>query len=166
MAKVICQNCDAEFDEQEVKCPYCGFLYAPGMEKKYMSDLEDKRQALDVVDDEARADYRKEATTSGKKALRAILIVAAILLVIFGASKLHEYLLFHDKYSTEEELLWQQETFPILDKYFEEGDYDACEEILYSDENKDHHTWDWQHYEELRKILDEKYNIDTGGEDG
>lgn len=166
MAKVICQNCDAEFDEKEVKCPYCGFLYAPGMEKKYMSDLEDKRQALDVVDDEARADYRKEATTSGKKALRAILIVAAILLVIFGASKLHEYLLFHDKYSTEEELLWQQETFPILDKYFEEGDYDACEEILYSDENKDHHTWDWQHYEELRKILDEKYNIDTGGEDG
>ncbi len=166
MAIVKCQNCDAEFDEAEVKCPYCGFLYAPGMEKKYMSDLEDKRQALDVVDDEARADYKKEATSSGKKALRAVIIVAAIILLIVGAAKLQEYLLFHEKYSAEEELLWQQETFPILDKYFEEGDYDACFDILYSDENRDHHIWDWQHYDEFTKILDEEFESDTGGEDG
>ena len=141
MAIVKCQNCDAEFDEAEVKCPYCGFLYAPGMEKKYMSDLEDK-------------------------ALRAIIIIAAIILVIVGAAKLQEYLLFHEKYSAEEELLWQQETFPILDKYFEEGDYDACFDILYSDENRDHHIWDWQHYDEFTKILDEEFESDTGGEKG
>lgn len=166
MAKVICQNCSAEYDENEVKCPYCGFLYAPGMEKKYMSDLEDKRQALDVVDDEARADYKKEAKGTGKKVLKIVLIVAAVILVIIGASKLYDYYLFYERYSAEEELLWQQENFPILDEYFEKGDYDACFDILYSDENRDHHIWDWQHYEEFTEILDAEFESDTGGGNG
>ena len=158
MAKVICQNCSAEYDENEVKCPYCGFLYAPGMEKKYMSDLEDKRQALDVVDDEARAEYRDEAKKSGKKVLKIVLIVAAIILLIAGAFALDDYLLWHNKYSAEEELIWQQETFPILDEKFEAGDIDGCYDIIFAKENVDHNYFAWEHYEEFSDILEEQAN--------
>ena len=166
MDRIICNNCGAEFDKSEVKCPHCGFLYAPGMEKKYMGDLEKTREKLDVVDDEARDEYKDEAKKSGKKVLIILGVVAAIILVVVGIAKLQDYLLFHEKISAEEELLWQQENFPILDKYFEEGDYDACFDIIYDKKNEDHHFWDWQHYEEFRKILDEKFESVTGGESG
>ena len=53
-----------------------------------------------------------------------------------------------------------------LDEYFEKGDYDACADIIYADENKDHDFWDWQHYEEFDKIMEERYKADTGGGNG
>lgn len=154
MEKIICQSCGAEFDANETKCPYCGFLHAEGMEKKYMSDLEDKREALDVVDDAARAEYKDDAKRHSKKTIKIILIVAAIILVIVGAAKLFDYLSMRSPYSEEEELLWQQETFPILDEYYEAGNYDACWDIIYSKDSDGHDVWEWQHYNELSETLD------------
>lgn len=154
MKKIICQNCKAEFDENETKCPYCGFLYAEGMEKKYLDDLEEKRLELDVVDDKAREEYKEDAKKNGKKVIKIVLIVSAIMLVLVGYWHIDENRTWHNKYTAEEEIVWQQETFPVLDELYEKGDYDSCWDILLAEENADHQTWEWQYYEALHEKLD------------
>ena len=49
---IKCSNCGADFEPKGDRCPYCGYIYEIGAQQKYMSDLIDIREALDVVDEE------------------------------------------------------------------------------------------------------------------
>lgn len=81
MGIIICSNCGGQFKSTESKCPYCDMIYEPGAENEYKEKLGKIRSDLDVVDNLAEDEVKKDL----KKFLTAILISSVIsgLIVIF-----------------------------------------------------------------------------------
>lgn len=76
----VCINCGAEINASDTKCPYCGYINEEGAEKAYMDRLNDIRNDLDSVDEEAAAEYGKDYG----RVLKLILITLAVLLAVPG----------------------------------------------------------------------------------
>ena len=152
---VICPKCSGEFDPSLVKCPYCGYIHESGAERKFLNDLEQKRQELDKVDDQAREDYKTEWKKSGKTILYRVLVIAAALAVLIAA-----LLVLHGRTDPDEdrdyvqEMVWQHEHFPELDRLYEEGKTEELLELLHRYGAEGHDMWDWPHYEEMREKED------------
>ena len=152
---VICPKCGGEFDPSLVKCPYCGYIHESGAERKFLNDLEQKRQELDKVDDQAREDYKTEWKKSGKTILYRVLVIAAALAVLIAA-----LLVLHGRTDPDEdrdyvqEMVWQHEHFPELDRLYEEGKTEELLELLHRYGAEGHDMWDWPHYEEMMEKED------------
>ena len=84
MSQIKCPNCGAVFEVREDKCPYCGYINLGGAEAKFLRDLEETRKKLDVVDDEARQEYKDEMKAGGKHVVKLIMIVYVVILVLVG----------------------------------------------------------------------------------
>ncbi len=151
---VICPKCGAEYDPSNAKCPYCGYIHEEGAEKKFLNDLEQKRQELDKVDDQARLDYKNEWKRDGKSVLRRILIVAAVLaaLIILAVVVQKANDPFGDDRDYVQEMVWQNEHFPEFDKLYEEGKTKELIELLHKYGAEGHDVWDWAHYDEMAEL--------------
>lgn len=87
--KVICENCGAEFDIHEPKCPFCGHINMVGAEEKYMQDMEEIKDRLDHIDEEQVETIKQEVKKSWKL---VIIIMASILaIVLIFAIALYAY---------------------------------------------------------------------------
>ena len=151
MSKLIkCPNCGADIDESLSKCPYCGYINIEGAEDQYMDKLEDMRSRLDVVDDEARDEFKKGIF----KPLKVIVIVSIIVFVIFcaglmlylRAEKINKDASTHTGEDTLSEMKWEKEHFAFYDQMFENGEYDKLADTIYQDINDEHNTHRWDHY--------------------
>ena len=129
MSKMIkCPNCGADIDETLSKCPYCGYINIEGAEDQYMDKLEDMRSKLDVVDDEARDEYKKGLF----KPLKVIIIVSVIVFVIFCVGlllsaridKINKDSSTHTGEDTLAEMKWEKEHYALYDELLESGEYD------------------------------------------
>ena len=146
--KHICPNCGAKIEAYDAKCPYCGYINHDGAEKKYMNELEEVRQKLDVVDDEAREEYKKGVSGS----VKIIVIVFAVLIVLTGIitilgswiDRVESDAGTHTGEDTLAELSWSKEQFAYYDKLYEAGEYDKLLETITGDE-KEHDTYKWKH---------------------
>ncbi len=147
--EIICPNCGAAFDPREPKCPFCGYIYAQGAERKFMRDLEATRQELDHVDDEARENYKAEWKKSGLSVTKKVLIVLLAVGILAGAFALAEYRSYQDKRDYAKEMVWQHEHFPELDELYEAGKTDELIEKIYEYGAEDHDVWSWEHYDEV-----------------
>ena len=150
---VRCPRCGGEYDPSLAKCPYCGCINEKGAEQKFLKDLEQKRQELDKVDDKARQDYKNEWKRSGKSVLRRILIIGAVMAVLVIALLIiHKVTDQREERDYVQEMVWQHEHFPELDRLYEEGKTQELLELLYRYGAEGHDVWDWPHYEEMLEL--------------
>ena len=75
---IKCSNCGADFIPNGDRCPYCGYIYEIGAQQEYMSHLNDIREALDVVDEEAADVYKKTLGGAGKHIVAVVLILLTL----------------------------------------------------------------------------------------
>ena len=150
-----CPKCGALYDREEARCPYCGFIHEAGAEKKFLRKLESTRRELDLVDDQAREDYKEELRRSSRRTGKRVLLIAGILALLAGAFFLWERSLFRDDRDYAQEMVWQHEHFPELDRLYEEGRYEELDERLYTYGRENHDLWEWQYYEEFYDYKDQ-----------
>ncbi|MCR5507514.1 MAG: zinc ribbon domain-containing protein [Lachnospiraceae bacterium] len=149
-SQTVCPNCGAEIEKSDPKCPFCGFINAEGAEKKYMDRLYDMRNDLDSVDEEAAQGYEKGYGRIG----RMILITLAILIIVTGTgyviyrASLYKELRHEPEKSSDmlKEMTWRKEAFKEFDRLYEEGEYKKLCDAVFSPENKDHSSYEWEHY--------------------
>lgn len=123
-----------------------------------MDKLDDVRQRLDNVDEEAAAGYGKNYL----KIVKIIAVTLAILIVLavgfFFLSRMIENKIRDNGNATGDDLLkemsWQRENFPKYDELYESGDYDALVAAVFNDETSCHDVWQWEHYNFARKYND------------
>ncbi|MBR5057326.1 MAG: hypothetical protein IKX04_02040 [Clostridiales bacterium] len=73
--EIICKSCGASFDEDLVRCPYCGTGHLPAEENEHMQKLEDIRQDL--------KDYETESVKKpGRKLAKAIILILVVVALI------------------------------------------------------------------------------------
>ena len=150
---VLCPKCGGEYDTSLAKCPYCGYIHEKGAERKFLNDLEQKRQELDKVDDQARKDYLNEWKRDGKSVLRRILIVAAVLIVlVIAVLIIHKLGDAGEDRDYAREMVWQHEHFPEFDRLYEEGKWQELQDLLFQYGAEGHDVWEWAHYEEIRDM--------------
>ena len=145
-----CPNCGAEVRSSDTKCPFCGYINEEGAEKAYMDRLNDIKDDLDVVDEEAAKEYGK----GYGKVFKLILITLAVLLVISGiiytsyAAKKKARTAAENTYGKNmlEEMAWKQEAFKEFDRLYESGDYEKLCEDLYDAYEKHRIVFEWDHF--------------------
>lgn len=47
---IVCAFCGAGYEEEAIKCPYCGSTNIRGAEKDYMNKLENVRETMENLD--------------------------------------------------------------------------------------------------------------------
>ena len=152
-----CPNCGAEMDKKEPKCPFCGYINEEGAEKQYMEKLDDVRERLDNVDEEAAAEYGR----SYKKMIRIIVITVVVLAILtaigFGLYRVVENKVMERGNASGEdalkEMTWQKENFPKFDELYEAEKYDELTDLFYGPECEGHSLYDYKHYDFLRLYL-------------
>ena len=133
--KHVCTNCGAEVESSDTRCPFCGYINEEGAEKAYMDRLNDIKDDLDVVDEEAAGEYGKNYG----RVIKLILITLAVLMVISGIvyacyiAKKHARAEASAVYGNNmlEEMAWKQEAFKEFDRLYESGDYEKLCEVMY-----------------------------------
>lgn len=154
MDKTICPNCGAAIYVNEPKCPFCGYINFEGAEEKFMQDMGRTEDDLRHIPELQKKNYNKSMKKSSKMIVITIVVVALIMLGLFGVYRVIDTLFsynYWDEYDAKAETLWQREAYPLLDEMYEAGDYDGIieyEESIYVINEKEgtHHSiYDWEH---------------------
>ena len=151
--KFQCKSCGAQLDDHMAKCPYCDTMIPKGAEKEYMEKLYDLRDEMDVLKEVPLEHVRKEIKHQGgrmKKIIAAVLVVV----ILFCA-----YFVWEDKkYERDytEDYVWEQEHFPEMTQMYENGEYEALEEIFMEAMMDDKPVWNWEYYDEFTKWMEEQ----------
>lgn len=150
MAKIKCKNCGAVFDAMEPNCPYCGHISYPGAERRFFKNLHHVKNELDDVSETVEKNYKRGMSRQTKFVLIALLIVGCIGIIavslFFLYKKVTDEILLGN-YDPKEEMIWENQTFPQLDEWYEKGDYDAIVEFqdkLYESDTT-HSMYNWEH---------------------
>ena len=151
MAIVFCKNCGGDFDASEPKCPFCGYINYSGAEKKYMDDLGKIRENLDDVDDAVVRDNKKMVKKYGIIIGCVAVVVVLVILLVVLISKWNEERIWGDRVDPKEQLLWENENFPKLEAWFDEGNYAAIldfENQMYLEESP-YNLYGFEHFGEF-----------------
>ena len=151
MQEIKCPNCGAMIDPHDPKCPYCEYINPTGAQEKFMRELEEKREKLDNVDEEAAELYNTEIKKKGKRLAITIAVTAAVILLGILAYSLKDRFFRNSYERTAEEqireIAWQKEHFPKLDELYEAEKYDELVDLYFKYlEDGNHDLWDWEHY--------------------
>lgn len=150
--EVICGNCGGRFDDSEDKCPYCGSIYEPGAEKKYMETLEGIKNDLDRVDDDVLKNAKNEVKRFFKSFIISAVIVTILWLIMFMVLKKGEE---NKKVFAADAMKEALDEAVFLDTRFEEwnklydiGEYDLMTIKIKNDLVKDYNGnyGSWKHY--------------------
>lgn len=91
---VKCENCGAEINIHDSKCPFCGYINLYGAEEKYMQDMHDIKSKLAGVDDEQIEVIKGESKRGLKIVIITIVsvvcVAAAIIAVLMIRAKMME----------------------------------------------------------------------------
>ncbi len=156
---VPCENCGANFNNSEPKCPYCNHMHLPGALNKYEEKLYDIKDNLEDVSEDVTEVYSNSAKQQSKKIITILAVIFGIALLTLGAAILLDYYMFEQHAPTEEHLrlqkAWELENFPYLDELYEQGDYEAIIEFQMSQYGTEadyyYNIYNWEHYEFIEK---------------
>lgn len=74
---IICKSCGAEYDMDEMNCPYCGSANYYGQEKEYMRGLAGLKQRMsDLAEIDKKIWFRE--------VIKVVLYIAVIVAIIGG----------------------------------------------------------------------------------
>lgn len=144
----ICANCGARFEADSPKCPYCNAIYEPAAEKKYMRDLNELKEDMSELPEDAEKRYKREMLVGWKRVLVIFLIVAAVFAVVGGIYFLYNrHMDAKYSYDPKAQLLWEKKYYPQFDELYAAGDYDGIVELLdkTSEEEGSGSVWNWEH---------------------
>jgi len=151
---IECTSCGAVFNIHMPKCPYCGWVNELGNEEEYLKHLEEIRRSLDEVASIPERAYKDEAKTGIKKAIKVfiiLVIVFALIIagVVVGTAAFSVYMKNQELKQAE----WEKENYPILDRMYEDGDYDGLvefwDDLISLDGSMKYTIWSWDHYQFL-----------------
>ena len=137
-----CAQCGAVIPPGEAKCPYCGSYYEPEAEREYMRNLDQMRSDLDKVGNIGEETSRTEARRIRKRVIRILAGILIFSVAIYG------FFLFQqnrEDRKNREEYLWRQETVPVLDQLYEEGNYDELMKAYQEAMESGHSLYSWEH---------------------
>lgn len=151
-----CKNCGAIISVEDHRCPYCGGINYVGAKKKYFRDLFKIKDNLEQLEKIPVESYKKEASAQIKRIIKTLIVSTLIIVVLYGGVSL--ILKWKDsRYSfkradPKEQLLWDQENFPMLDQWYENGEYDKLVEynIKLYEEGAEFTFTNWKHQRFLR----------------
>lgn len=145
---MICPNCGGEHASWALKCPYCDTVNDASSEKIYMEHMNNIRDRLDDLDDDAKKNYHSNMMGSSKRILAiAGIVVGAVVAVCLMVLAVNLFMENKQKRDYNAQRAWEKETFPKLDELYEAGAYDAL-----LDENyrivmdTDYSLYNWSHY--------------------
>ncbi|MBP9996268.1 MAG: zinc ribbon domain-containing protein [Lachnospiraceae bacterium] len=132
--KIIkCSNCGAQIDVNVSKCPYCGYINETGAEKQYMGELKKVREDMDVLDEEASAEYKRSLSKGVKIAIIVAAVVVLISLIIWGVSCLiNKSIEQNDTAEMMEELRVSRELIPKIEEKYVAGDFAEAYKLMCS----------------------------------
>lgn len=147
MEKLIrCYNCGAGFEESKPRCPYCDAINEIGAEKQYMDKMGSLKEELKDLSQVPADAYKKEMLKTWKKIAVITAVFVVLSAVISGVLYLNTKMVENaSQADIMEQLRWEQENFPELDKLYEKGDYDTIVELKNQAYEEGYHIWDWEH---------------------
>lgn len=184
-----CKNCGANISIDVHKCPHCGGFNYVGAKKKYFKDLADIKDNLAELEEVPVDSYKKEASVQVKTIIKTVIICSVIIALIYGVitlfSKLEDRKYDINLADAKDQLLWDQKNLPLLDEWYEAGEYDKLvdftnnlysEDVIYTTNNwkHDEFIWIYSNYADAKLIMErlekkEKcslYNITTAIDSG
>lgn len=160
--EVKCSSCHAVFENTEAKCPFCGTFHYVGAEQQYLENLDDIVEDLDELREQPKEELQEETLDTGKKLLKIFLKTGAVVcfVVVIGLA-----LLSNSRKSPvteiqlKEQLLWEKETYPMLDDWYAQGEYEKIM-TFYDELNADvNNTYTLSQWEPLMFLLKYEENL-------
>jgi len=129
MAKmIICASCGAEFDADQVRCPYCGTAYAPAEKEEYDEKIEELSKS-------ERKDIRSAKRYRGLGRRAAILIALVIGIIVMSVVSSYNYADHDNEEAVRRDSEKNAVTYATeMDAYLERGDYVECVSFMYAHE--------------------------------
>lgn len=146
---ITCPNCGAQIEESADKCPYCGYINVTGAEQKYMDNLEQVREQLDVIDDEVAASFASEVNEGIRviiKTLKVVGVIALIIASLVGAGKVLEAQMDRSTSNSQSlsDIGTAREIYKELDGYYKAGDYETLDKV-FNDYGGYMKLWEYEH---------------------
>lgn len=140
--KIICPSCGAEFEPNKVKCPFCGTIYLKAAEAEYMDKLEDVKEDLEDLKDNAQ-----EETKGQFKKIWKWLGILLIIFATIGVTVLVNDEMRRKKYARDDkqEYLWRSENYPIMNELYEKGEYEQLLSIYDKATKEGHNLYNFPH---------------------
>ncbi len=152
MKKLIhCKSCGAKFEEDLPKCPYCGTLNYKGAEHEYLNKLEDIREGMEDLQEVPEDEVKKEIKKQGKFVGKVILIIGILMV---GLGLLFYWITRDPERDRKEDYLWMQENFPIMDKLYEDENYEELMKFYLDEIEAQNVVWEWNHADFCSLYLD------------
>lgn len=147
---VTCRSCLGVFEKSEEKCPFCGTFYYEGAEQQYLENLDDIAEDLDKLREHTREEVTEDRRTIGENILKILFKTAFLVcfLLMIGY-----FFVNHSQKSPvtveqqKSQLLWEKETYPLLDEWYALGEYDKIMTFyddLTADENNVYTLAQWE----------------------
>ncbi len=151
---IICGNCGAEFDKILAACPYCGTINYEGAEAEYMGKLADIREDMEALQDVPMEETRRVVKRQGS-ILKKLGIGALVFFLIIAAGNWIMEKVEEASMPTPKEIyIWQETTFPGLNKMFEQGEYKELLVFYEENYNNPYDLWEWEHCDFCRVYME------------
>ena len=152
---VHCPYCGAEYEEGLLQCPYCKSVDDYQDESEYLEDLDELRDKLEDIPEEALRHEGRLQTRQAVKDFRKIILILLISAASIGGLFLFETVLAgntkgQSEKRNREKYLWIQENYPILDEMYEKEDYEGL--LAKFRDNDNTGIYDWGHYDLLTAL--------------
>ncbi len=145
------------------KCPYCNAINEIGAENRYLRNLDELKEDLSELPEEAEDMYKREMAGGLKKVLIISGVIAGIFLLLGAIFFLNEkYWENRYSYDPKAQLMWEREYYPQFDEWYEEGNYDAIVEVMeehYEDEG--YSIYNWEHNRFITKYQSYHFFMDN-----
>ena len=133
--KIICSSCGAEFEDTLPKCPYCGSLNYKGAEAEYLGKLEGMRQDM-------QKELKKKLKKKQKFVIKLLILLAALAAIL-------AVIVFRVRYieprDARADYLWEKENFPVLDRLYQEQDFEGLTDFYEQAVIEDRVINRWEH---------------------
>lgn len=145
MAKtMICQFCAAEFEEDLVKCPYCGSTNIVAAEAEYMKKLEDIREDVEEIREIPKAEVHKVVKKQKGIFKLSLIIVSIYLAIMLVVSLCRWAFAIYNGRQELHEMVQRREIYEQLDQLFDEGKYEEVYELYNSAFNQVNKLYRWE----------------------
>lgn len=151
--KYICKNCGADIDDTMAKCPYCDSMIPKGAEIAYMEKLYDIREDMEELKEIPQEVVKEELAGQGKR-IRKIVTITMIVAGIIAALIVWNEKRYDRNYT--DDLIWEQENFPIMSEMYENQEYEELEEFYIKAMMENRPVWNWEYDEEFSEWMEEQ----------
>lgn len=148
--EIKCNSCHGLFENTEAKCPFCGTFYYEGAEQQYLENLDHIVEDFQELHQLTKEEVIEDARITSKKLLKlfqktAFLVGIIVVIAVAVLSDSRKSPITESEQKNQ--LLWEKETYPMLDEWYAQGEYDRIMDFydqLNADENNPYSMVQWE----------------------